>query len=129
MTTQTAEQPIGRLPMRRMIVLAFVGAAIVGGIYAARAGILDSNSAAPAIATADRSGEWTQSIVDADGDRWICAGSVVSAENCSAVEGAEPGPIQPLGYRSDSAAREACVVGTVNPLYRQGRIVGYGCFR
>ena len=127
MTTQTAEQPIGRLPMRRMIVLAFVGAAIVGGIYAARAGF--GTSAATATTTADRGGEWTQSIVDADGDRWICAGATVSAENCSAVEGAEPGPIQPLGYRSDSAAREGCTAGTVSPLYRQGRIVGYGCFK
>lgn len=112
----------GWLPLRRIIAIGITGAAILAGVGAVWAG--DSQQTTYEIINRD---DRTMSIIDGDGDRWECVGEA-SADTCAMLENRLPsGPVEPLGYRTEGAASEACANGTVRALWRRGQVVGYSC--
>lgn len=112
----------GLLPLRRIIALGITSATIFAGVNAVWAG--DSQQTTYEIINRD---DRTMSIIDGDDDRWECAGEA-SANTCAMLDSRLPGgPVEPLGYRTEGAASEACTNGTVRALWRRGQVVGYTC--
>lgn len=107
------QQEVGRFPMRRMIVVALICAAVAGGI-----GRFTNGSVEPVQAV--------ELAPVAPNGAPVCDGSVVD-RGCAMVEGNEPGPVVALGYSNEAQAKFHCLGGSVITLYRRGLIVGYGC--
>lgn len=117
------------LPLRRIIVLLFVVAALVGGIVGVNAG----DASEPQFRVVERSGAAVV-VADSDGDTWNChydgndmADFVPNADDCSRPASLPGGPVEQLGYPSEELAGRECKTGEVIPLYRQGNVMGYSC--
>lgn len=126
----------GRLPMRRIVVGVFVGAALIAGVAgAASSGPTAAESAAdtPDYSVVERRGALVV-IRDGDGDQWGCHYDgadlfdfTPSESACSPFAGALGGPVEPLGYPSAELAARECAGGEVITLKRQYQVVGYSC--
>lgn len=149
---QIVEQSSGWFPLRRIILLAFVGAALVSGIYGARMmfGIGTGSPAATDVESLTyRVGSFVNvpvdgrierlqvikvesseiTVEDSETDRWMCDGAV-TATNCQPVFAPVPGPVTAIGYPNRSEALENCLAPRrVEPLYRAGNIAGWSCVR
>ena len=112
-------QQVGRYPLRRVIVIALICAAVAGGVGRWPGGAVEPVQAATLAPVA------TIAPVVLNG-ALICDGSAIN-RGCAMVEGDQPGPVVALGWASEAQARFNCVNGQVTFLYRRGLIVGYGC--
>ena len=123
MSAETTAQPIGRLPMRRIITLVFVAGAIAAGINYASSDPAATVAAEPAAIVATTQSATAQPVASGAP---ICDGSIINTA-CATVEGNDPGPVIALGWATAPQARFHCAGGEVITLYRQQQIVGYGC--
>lgn len=112
MTTHTEQiDGYGRFPMRRMIVLFFVGAALASGIYVSRGGSPTTTTATEAPSAAVTDGEPLVTGTD------------------------EPEALAPFhrpgndGYAKRLLAEGACTNGTVTELYSRGESRGWSCVK
>lgn len=132
--TQIYQEP--RFPIRRVILLAFIGAAVASGIYMAFgggeiapvAGDVEVAHRAAVVAGFEivESNGSQMTIKDQDGDTWACSGFVAS-HTCGIVAAIGNAPYQRLGYATEAQAADACRLGTVGKIWRKGRVAGFAC--
>lgn len=144
-------------PLRRLILLAFLGAALASGAYMARNALglgggstltnnsstieslspyvvgryvnvpIDDRTERLEIVLVDHEGV---TVKDSDGDSWQCIGTVAAA-NCRPAGAPVPMPASwGNGFPTQADAMEECLAPRhVEPLYRGGVIAGYTCVK